>query len=242
MISPDLERKLVLEHGGLAILADEFDAGGDGFRDSHGFFTAVEITAAHVRDAGLRIGGPLAHPVRVFARKLLDRQRGTAIGVSFAQHRVNCAAQHLAITRPDFLLGFGLRVFRIVGDPVSLRLQFADRRLELRERCADIGQLDDVCFRFERQRAQFAEVIGNFLARGQVFREIREDAASQGNVPRFDGNTGRAGKGLDDGEQGIGGQCRRFVGQCVDDFLTCHDFLFSSCLAIGRLRFGMLLL
>ena len=220
-----LECELVLEHGDLAVLADEFDAGADGLRHGHGFLAAVEIAAAHVRHAGLGVGGPLAHPVRMLARVLLDRGGGAAVGVAFAQHRVHRAAEHLAVTRLDLLLGIRFRVFRIIRDFVSLGLQFLDRRLQLRQRCADIGQLDDVGFRLQRQLAQFGQVIGDSLACGQVLGEGREYASCQGNIPGFDGDAGCPGEGLDDRQQRVGCQRRRFVGQRVNNFLVRHDFL-----------------
>ncbi len=145
-----LEREFVLEHGDLAVTARELDAGGDGFRHGHGFFAAVEVAAAHVRDACPGVGGPLAHPVRMLARELFDRSGGAAVGVAFAQHRVHRATEHLAVTQLDLFFRIRFRIIGVVRNLVSLRLQFLDRGLQLRERCADIGQLDNVGLGLQR--------------------------------------------------------------------------------------------
>jgi isocitrate dehydrogenase len=69
----------------------------------------------------------------------------------------------------------GLRVSRVIGDVVTLALQFLDGCQQLAHRGADVGQLDDVGVRFECLLAQFAERVGHALFRRQILGEVAQD-------------------------------------------------------------------
>ncbi len=190
----------------------------------------------------LGIGAPGAHLVRILACVLLDRSRSAAVGVAFAQHGIHGAAEHLAVTGLDFLLGIRLRIFRIVRDLVALRLQFLDRGLQLRDRCANIRQLDDVRFRFQRQFAQFGQLIRDLLGRSQIFREVREYASCKRDVSCLNGDAGSLGKGLNNRKQRVSCQSRRFIGQGVNNFLGRHVCSRSEDFVNGKNEMSRILL
>ena len=51
----------------------------------------------------------------------------------------------------------------------------------------------------------------------RILREIGDDAAGEGDVPRFDRDAGVLGERLDDRQERIGGESGGFVGLGVDD-------------------------
>ena len=109
---------------------------------------------------------PGAHRVRVFLGVVLDRRGRAAVGVALAQHRVHRAALDLVVAGAGVLLLVGLRVLRVVREVVALRLQLRDRRLELRDRGADVGQLDDVGLGRLGERAELGERVVDALLGG----------------------------------------------------------------------------
>ena len=162
--------------------------------------------------------------MRVIPRILLDRLGGTSIGIAFAEDGINRATLDLVITRLDFLFLVTLGLIRIVRKLVSLALQLRNGRLQLRDRRADIRQLDDVRFRCGRQIAELGERIAELLIGGEILRKIRHDAARQRDVPGLNSNASMLGKCLNNGEKGIGRESRRFVGLCINDSRTLgHD-------------------
>ncbi|ETC87042.1 hypothetical protein XHC_3491 [Xanthomonas hortorum pv. carotae str. M081] len=215
-----LDRHFFLQHGGGAIVADEFDL--QRARRCHrgGLLAAEEVAIVHVRDMRPGVAAPLAHAVRMLACVILHRQRCAAIGVAFAQHRVDRAALDLVVARLDVFFGVVLGRVRIRRQRITLALQFGDRGLELRHRGADVGQLDDVGFRRGGQRAQLTEVVGDLLRVGQVLGEQRQNAAGQRDIAGFDHDAGGIGVGIDDRQQRLRGQIRCFVGERVED-LRC---------------------
>jgi len=215
------------QHLVAAILSYQLDTHAARLSDFHRLFAAVKVAGAHVRDMRLRISGPSAHLVRILAGVVLDRQRRAAVGIAFAQHRIHGRTLDLVVTGLDGLLVVIGRGIRVIRQLIALGLQFLDRGFELRDRGADIGQLDDVGFRGLGQFAQFGQMIANALGFVQVFRKARNDAASQGNVSGFNGNARRLCERLHDGEQRCSCQRRRFVGLGVDDFGGSHFEQFS---------------
>ncbi len=190
----------------------------------------VEVADGHVRDVGARGHRPPAHAVRVLAGVFLDRPRGAAVGVPFAQNGVHRAAQALGVAAAGFLLRIGLRIVGEVRQRVALVLQFLDRGLELRDLAADVRQLDDVGVGQLGEPAQFGQVVRDPLRLGQVFGELRENACGNRDVARLDVNTRRPGEGPNHGKEGVGRQQRRLVGQRVDDgrLLSAHRCLPAS--------------
>ena len=211
------QRDLGLEHDGLARLGDELHLDVARLVDRHRLLAMVEVAVVHVRDVGLRPLLPLTHRVRVLLGVVLDRSRGAAVGVALAQHRVHRRAEAAAVARADFLLLVGLRVFRVVGDLVALFLQLLDAGLELRDRGADVGQLDDVGVGLERLLAEFGERVGHALVFAQVLGELGQHAGRDRNVGLLDVDACGAGEGADDREEGARRQQRRFVRERVDD-------------------------
>ncbi|MCY1234869.1 hypothetical protein D9M72_474650 [compost metagenome] len=195
------------------------------------------LHVGHVRTRG---HAPLAHAVRVLARVVLDRGRGAAVGVAFAQDRVHGRAQALGIALLDGLLFVGLGVFRIVRHLVTLALQLADGADQLVHRGADVGQLDDVGVRLLRQLAQLGQVVRHALFFGQEFGELAQDTAGDGDVAGGDVDAGGLGEGLDDREERTGRQQRSFVGQRVDDGGLLGTHCFSQILYrwVGHLPAG----
>ena len=189
-----------LQDGGGAVLSDQFDFNAVRGFDQGRFFAAVEVAFAHVSHVGLGVCGPGAHFVRVLACVVFDRQRCAAVGVAFAQYRVYGAAHDFAVTRLDVFLGVSRRGVRVVRDVEALCLQFLDGSLQLRNRGADVRQLDDVGFRGNSQGAQFGEVVCYGLVT-QLLGEAGEDAACQRDVARLNVNISAGGESLDDRQQ-----------------------------------------
>ena len=137
-----------------AFLEDLHRAVGAGVLDPHfgrglqrdRLLGAVEILLGHVGDAGLRalLRPVLHHAVRVLLGELLDRGRGAAVGIAFAQHRIHGRAQHLGEAQLEGPLRVVLRLFGVAGHVVAVLLQFLEGGLQLRDRGRDVRQLDDV--------------------------------------------------------------------------------------------------
>lgn len=60
-------------------------------------------------------------------------------------------------------------------------------------------------------------MVRDFLVVGEEIGELGDDAAGEGDVAGFDVDAGVFGKGLDDGQEGVGGEGGGFVGLGVDD-------------------------
>ena len=129
---------------------------------------------------------------------------------------------HPVVASADLALLVGLRVVGVVGEGVALALQLGDGVLQLRDRRADVRQLDDVGLGRLGQLAQLGQGVGDALLRLEVVGERGDDPAGQRDVAGLDRHPGRAGVGLDDREEGVGGQQRRFVGVGVDDRRVRH--------------------
>ena len=205
------------KNGRPTIRREKLDARGRGCRHRDGLFVREKIAAIHRRHARFRVGRPGAHLVRVLARVVLHRLRGAAVGVSFAQHGIDRAPLHLVIA----LLGLSFliipRRIRIIGQGKTLLLQFGDGGFELRDRSADVRQLDDVGLGLEGESAEFRECIGSLLRRREAIGKGRKDPSGQRNVPEFDVDSRVFGEGLDDRQKGISREQRGFVGLGVND-------------------------
>ena len=209
-----LERSGFLERACASVLGDELDFHIGRIADRDGFFVRKEIAfAAHRADAGLRACRPCAHRVRVFARVVLHCFWCAAVGVAFAQDRIHGRAEHLGVTRAGLLFRIGRWVFWEIGNRVALCLKLGDGGFELRNRCGNIGQLDDVGIGQQREGAEFGEVVRVLAG----FGKLGEDAAGERDVARFHLDAGAAGEALHDRQQRVGRKCGGFVGLGVDD-------------------------
>ncbi len=218
------QAELGLEHDGLAAFGDELHLDVARAVERHRLLAVVEVAVVHVRDMGLRPLLPLAHRMRVLARVFLDGARRAAVGIAFAQHRVDRTADALAVAGLEFLLLVALRVFRVVGNLVAFGLQFAHAGHQLGDRGADVGQLDDVGVGVVGQAPQFTQVIRDFLFGGETPGEFGKHPGRHRDVAADHVHPGGRGEGLDDGQEGIRRQQRRLVGKRVDDlrFACCH--------------------
>ena len=72
---------------------------------------------------------PSSHLMRMLPGMGLHGKRRAAIGVAFAQDRIDGAALDLVVAGLDVLLFVVFRIFRIFRKLVALVLQFLDRRL-----------------------------------------------------------------------------------------------------------------
>ena len=214
---PFQQLQLLLQDGHLPVAGDELDPYLRRLFHGGGFLAAVKIPAGHMGDMGFRIGGPCTHLVRMLFRKEFHRERRPAIRVSLPQHRVHGASENLRVFRLKRSLRVGFRFLRIVREIIAVRPQLLDRRHQLRDGSADVGQLDDIGLRRQRERAQLRHIIRNPLALGQAFGKVRDDSAGKRDIPRFDGNAGPLGERLDNGKQGVGRQGRRLVDFRPDD-------------------------
>ena len=134
-------------------------------------------------------------------RKFLYCGGNPAIGISLAQNRVDGAAENLRIARSGVTLSVAASVLGIVRNLESLRLQFCDGFLQLRYRCTDVRQLDDVGVGRFGQFAELCECVRLALVRRQCVRKSGEDARRERDVSSFNHNTGRAGERFNDGQQ-----------------------------------------
>ena len=212
-----LERGLFLEDLGGAVGSHELDLHLGRLGNGHRLLVGEEVILPHGPDAGLGIGRPRTHGVRVLAGILLHRLRGAAVGVPLAEDRVDGAPLDLVVAGADPLLRLGGRVLRIVGEFVSLRLELGDCRLELGNGGADVRELDDVRLGPEREGAEFGQSVADLLILAEKIRERRDDAAGQRDVAGLDIDPGVFGEGLDDRQERIGGQGGCLVGLGVED-------------------------
>ena len=181
---------------------------------------AVKISPRHMAHAGFGHRRPfLHHPVGVALAVLLDRRGRPAIRVPFPYHRIDRAAQHPGIARLNLPFRLGRRLVGVVRNIVPLVLQLRDGGLQLGYRGADIGQFDQVRRRLQAQLAAHPQIIGDLLLVRQVVGKIGDDAPRQGNVPSFQLNAGAPGKSLENRQQRVRGQGRRFIGFSVNDFV-----------------------
>ena len=193
-----LEGRLFLEHSDFAIRSDEFDLHRGGLGHGDGLLVGEEVVLAHRGHVGFGLTGPRAHGMRVVAGVLLDGLGSTPIGVAFTEDRVHRTALDLVITCLGLLFFVVLRLFGIVRELVALALQLGDGGFELRHGGADVGQFDDVRFRFGGEGTQFAESIADLLVGGEILGETRQDTSGERNVPGLDRDAGMFGEGLDD--------------------------------------------
>ena len=207
----------LLQHRGLAVGGDVLDAHAALVGHRHRLLGRAEVAVAHRRDVRPRVAAPRAHRVRVPLRVGLHRRRRAAVGVALAQDRVDRRALDLVVAGPDVALLVGAGVLGVGRQVVALLAQLGDRGLELRHRCADVGQLDDVGLGRGGQLAQLGQRVGNLLLGLQPVRELGQDAAGQRDVAQLELDPGRGGERLDDRQQREGGQRGRLVGLGVDD-------------------------
>ena len=172
----------------------------------------------HVR-SGIFAPGP--HFVWIVLGILFHGDRRATIGIALSQHRVDRAALHLVEFRFDVLFFIGLGIFRVVGNGISLGLQFGHGAFDLRNRCADIRKFDDVGVRRFHHFAQEAEIVGLPLFRLQAIGKLRNDSAGQRNIFPADVHACGLGKGLDDRQKRSTRQFGSFVDFRVNNIRFC---------------------
>ena len=209
--------ELVLEHRHGAVGGGVLDAQGVVGGDHDGLLVVAEVVGVHRRDVGARVGAPGTHRVRVRPGVVLDRGRGTAIGVALAQDRVDRGALDLVVLRAGRLLLVGLRVLGVGRQVVALVLQLLDRGLELRDRGGHVGQLDDVGLGLGGQLAELGERVVEALVLGQPLGELADDPRRHGDVAGLDLDARGLRVGRDDRQERVRRQHGRFIGVGVDD-------------------------
>ena len=183
----------------------------------HGLLVRPEVVAAHGGDVRLRVRGPGTHRVRVAARVGLHRGRRAAVGVAFAQDRVHGGTLDLVVAGADVRLLVRGGVVRVVRQGVALALKLGDGGLQLRDGRADVRQLDDVGFGRLRQLSELGQRIAGPLVFREVVTEDGDDAASQRDIAGLHLHTSCRSEGLDNRQERIRGQHRRFVGVGIDN-------------------------
>src|SRR6185295_3076420 len=98
-------------------------------------------------DMRLGVRTPGSHLMRMLSGMSLHGERRAAIGVAFAQNRIDGTAFDFVVASLDVLLCIVLRIFWVLGKLVALTLQFLDGGVQLGKRRADIRQLDDIRLR-----------------------------------------------------------------------------------------------
>ncbi len=214
-----LQGQPLFQNGDVAARIDKLEIDGIGLVHGDRLFTFVEIATFHMRNAAIGDLRPgLHHSVRIFLSEFLDRDSSAPVRVSFTQHRVDGGAEYFGIAFLDLFFCFGLRLFRILGNIIAFFTQFLDRGLQLRDRCTDIRQFDDVGVGSLGQFTQLGQVIGDFLVFREVVGKVGDDSAGKGDVSGFDFDASALGKGLNNGKQGISCQCRCFINLCPNNF------------------------
>ncbi len=200
-----------------AVFTDQLDGDGAVGVNDHGLLVRAEVVSRHGGNVGLGVCGPGTHGVRVLAGVVLHGQRRAAVRVAFTQDRVYCGALDLVVAGADgrFLIGGG--VVRVIRQVVALALELGDGGLQLRDRSADVRQLDDVGFRRLCQFTQFSKGVTDLLLRGEVVTEHGDDAPCERDVTGLHLHTCGRSKRLDDRQERISSQHRRFVGVGIDN-------------------------
>ena len=117
--------------------------------------------------------------MRMLARIAFHRGWGTTVGVAFAQYRVDRTAKHFLVAFLDAVFVVALWLFREIRNAESAVLQLGHGGNQLRNRCADIGKLDDVGVRFLGQTAEVGEAILNLLRGRQAIGELGQNSRRQ---------------------------------------------------------------
>ena len=87
----------------------------------------------------------------------------------------------------------------------------------MRDRGGDVGQLDRVGLRLERELAERAEVVRDLLLRRQAVAKVRDDAAGDGDVRLLDRHTERLREAADDRQERVCREVRGLIRLRVDD-------------------------
>ena len=132
-----------LAYGAFVVIPLQPGARVRGLLDGRGQLAAIEVAGRHVGHVRSGVGSPGCQLVRMFPGERLDRKRRTAVGVTFAQHRVDGAPQDPGEALVEPLLGVVARVLGVFRNVVAVRPELSDRLLDLRNRGRDVGQLDD---------------------------------------------------------------------------------------------------
>ena len=196
-----LQLDAVFEHDRCPVCGNELDFHRGGFRHRHRLLVREKVVMAHGGHACLGARRPGAHLVRMLAGVVLHRFGCAAVGVSFAQDRVDRAAFDPVVDVLDAFLRVICRCLRVIRDRKALFLQLDDGGFELRERGADIRKFDDIGLGAEGQRAEFRQRVRGSLAAAEEIGENRQNAPGQRDVARLDRNAGGRGEGLDDRQQ-----------------------------------------
>ena len=222
----NLQAGLELRHG--AVRGDVLDREHVIARDDDRLLVRLEVVVAHRRDPGLRPRRERLVAVRVLARVVLHRERGTAIAVALAQDGVDRRTLDAVVPGADVLLLERLRVVRVIRDVEALALQFGDGALELRDRCRDVRELDDVRLGKRGQPTELGEGIAHLLLGRQLLGKRRQNAPRERDVTRLDIHPCLAGDRLHDREERRGRQRRSLVGVGVDDGRISHRLCLRS--------------
>ena len=193
------KRKLRLLHRYIAAGVFEFDAHLAGLLYRRGGLMGKEVPAAHMGNVGTRSLAPLPHAVRVLTCIVFNRDRGAAVGVAFAKHRVHRRPENFGVPGQNVFLFLALRLIRVFRHRVAMLVKFGDGRSELVDGSTDIGKLDDVRFRILGQITQFGQGVIHLLLVGQIFRKAGENACSEGNITTLNFNASDRSEFFNDG-------------------------------------------
>ncbi len=117
--------------------------------------------------------------MRVLLGVLLHSLWRAAIGVAFAENRIDGAAFDFVVASFNrFFFRSGWFV-RVVGDCEAVALEFGDGCFELRNRGTDVRQLDNVGFRTFGEFAEFGQRIADALVFFQVVRKVGKNTTGQ---------------------------------------------------------------
>ncbi|MPN59137.1 hypothetical protein SDC9_206856 [bioreactor metagenome] len=105
--------------------------------------------------------------------------------------------------------------------------------MQLAHRGGDIGQLDDIGLRRERQLAQVSQVVRSALGFGQKVGELAQDTACQRDIAGLHIDAGRCCKSTDHRQECTGSQAGSLVSQGIDDGGLLRTHLLSQVVKKG---------
>ena len=177
----------------------------------------AEVVLSHSSNVGLGVGAPSSHAMGVGLGEFFNGLWRAAVGVAFAENRVNGGSFHAVVASFEIFLFVVSGFSRVVREVIALFLELLNAGLELRDGGGDIRKLDDIGFRGFCEVTETGEFVRDLLLGGEAIGELGKNSASEGDVGEFDFDAGRLDEALDDGEEGVSGEGWGFVGLGVDD-------------------------
>ena len=186
-----LQSQHLFKDGHAAVLADQFDPHRVCFRHHMRLLASIEVAVTHRGNVRLRVGTPRSHRVWILLRVIFHRASDSTIRVAFTQHGIDSAAKDFCITTSDFFFLFGRWLAGKIRDVVAVCLQLCNGDRKLRDRRADIRQLDDVGVWLLDHLAEFCQSVRLLLLVRQPLGKTGKNPPGKRNIPSLDSDPRR---------------------------------------------------